>query len=159
MQLWGKKKPEETPDEFWRHTGEKRGGTVEFYTFATLVGRSASQQVGLPGLLYTVGDSVWFEDFERDNWLAKILNSRQKYEKTEAGFAKADIAFVRTVSRRNAYRCIVGSTAPDSLRQQSPIARIFSTPVTEIGFKDGTAIFFEIMMAKELKAHLGLPKE
>src|SRR5208337_2723002 len=105
MQWFGRRR-EESPDEFWRQTAAKRGGEIGFLTFATLLGRSADQPLDLPGLLYTVGDMVWFEDFERDNWLAKIMGGRRKFEKTEVSFSKAEVRATRLVSRSGAMRCI-----------------------------------------------------
>ena len=146
--------PEENPDDFWRETGRKRGGDVTFFTFATLVGRSGSALLNFPGLLYKAGESFWFEDFERDNWLAKILSTRRKYEKTELSFAVAEVQFVRLVSRMSAARCVGGAAAPEKLPPVSVVARFFTTPVTQIGLKDGTALFFEIMQRKEFSAQL-----
>jgi hypothetical protein len=42
---------------------------------------------------------VWFEDFERDNWLAKIMGGRRKFEKTEVSFSKAEVRAKRLVDR------------------------------------------------------------
>ena len=155
MQLWGKRGPQESPAEFWQNTGEKRGGTVELFTFATLLGRSGDGILGLPGLLYTVGDFVWFEDFERDNWLSRILGARQKYEKTELSFARTEVAFTRVVSRGAAYRCIVGKAAPSSLGSLSPLVQFFISHAVQIGLQDSSSVFFEIMKEEEVRKFLG----
>ena len=126
IQLFGKKH-EESPSEFWRETAEKRGGPIGYMTYGSLLGRSGDVLVDLPGLVYTVGDSVWFEDFERDNWLARIVNSKRKFEKTEFSFARADVTQVRMVSRGAAIRCISGALLPDKLPRLSFFGRIFST--------------------------------
>lgn len=154
MQLWGKRGPQESPTEFWQKTGEKRGGTVGLFTFATLLGRSGDGILALPGLLYTVGDFVWFEDFERDNWLSRILGSRQKYEKTELSFARTEVAFTRLVSRGAAYRCIVGKVPTGSLRSLAPVAGFFISHAVQIGFQDSSSVFFEIMKEEEVRVFL-----
>jgi hypothetical protein len=151
---WFRRGPEENPDDFWRETARKRGGEIGFFTFATLVGRSGGAILNFPGLLYKAGDTFWFEDFERDNWLAKILSSRKKYEKTEISFGTAEVRFVRLVSRMNAARCVGGAVAPEQLAPATVFARVFSTPVTQIGLSDGSSLFFEIMQRKEFAAQL-----
>jgi hypothetical protein len=151
---WLRRRPEENPADFWRQTAEKRGGEVGFFTFATFLGKSSDQFQGLPGLLYTVKDSVWFEDFERDNWLSRIVSSRQKYEKTELSFLLAEVRLARLVSKIGATRCIGGAVSSEKLPPVSFLTRIFSTPVTQVGLDDGSSLFFEVMLRKEFLALL-----
>ena len=92
MKLFGRQ-PEESPAEFWRQTAESRGGPIGFKSFATLLGRSQAEILELPGLLYTVGQVAWFEDFERDNWLLRIVRTRRTFEKTELSFAMAEVRY------------------------------------------------------------------
>jgi hypothetical protein len=151
---WFRRGPEENPDDFWRETARKRGGEIGFFTFATLVGRSGGAILNFPGLLYKSGDTFWFEDFERDNWLAKILSSRKKYEKTEISFAAAEVRLVRLVSRMSASRCVGGAVEPGQLAPATVFSRVFSTPVTQVGLADGSSLFFEIMQRKEFAAQV-----
>jgi hypothetical protein len=155
MQLWGTRRQEETPAEFWRKTGERRRGEIGLFTFATLLGRSGDGPLGLPGLLYTVGDTIWFEDFERDNWLSKILGSRQKYEKTELSFDRLEVTFSRVVSRGAAYRCIGGGVASDALHTMSAFARLFAAHALQVGLRDSSSVFLEIMREGEFQQFLG----
>ncbi|HUI68897.1 MAG TPA: hypothetical protein VL354_00165 [Spirochaetia bacterium] len=154
MQLWGKRQ-EENPAEFWRKTGEKRGGEIGLFSFATFLGRSGDGPAGLPGLLYTVGDRVWFEDFERDNWLSKILGSRQKYEKTELCFDRSEVVFSRVVSRAGAYRCVGGGIGPELLRPMSGFGRLFAAHALQVGLQDSSSVFMEIMREEEFRTFLG----
>ncbi len=151
MQLFGRGR-DEKPEEFWRKTGEKRGGEVGFLTFATLLGRSGDQPLELPGLLYGVGETLWFEDFERDNWLARIVGSRKQFEKTELSFAKAEVRSVRFVSRSSALRCISGSVAPDKIPEATALGKIISTPIVQIALSNGTSIFFDMILRREFLA-------
>ena len=151
---WLRRAPEEDPAEFWRQTAEKRGGAVGFFTFATLVGRTGGNILNFPGLLYLVGDFFWFEDFERDNWLSKMFAGRSKWEKTELSFSKSEIDFARVVSRMGAARCMAGAVAPQKVSPASIFTKLFSSPVTEVVMKDGSAIFFEVMLRKEFLAQL-----
>ena len=154
MQLFRSKGKDMDPQEFWRQTGEKRGGEVGFRTFATFLGASAEKQLGLPGLLYRVGDALWFEDFERDNWLARILSSRSSFQKTELSFQASEVEFTRIVSRRSAARCIAGAIDPRALKPMPGFARFLSAAVTQVGLKNGTSLFFEVMLQAELQNDL-----
>ncbi len=92
-------RPRETGGEqdlasFWRGVGERRGGEVAWYSFATFVGRAGGGAALLAGLLYRVGDRFWFEDFERDNWLLRILPPRRPFAKTEVLFDRTAVAVV-----------------------------------------------------------------
>ena len=151
LQLFGKRH-EESPEDFWSATAQKRGGDIGFMTYGMLLGRSGDAIVDLPGLVYTVGETVWFEDFERDNWLSRILGGKRKYEKTEFSFPRADVTSVRLVARGAAARCIGGSVPPDKLPRLSLLGRIFSTPVTQVNLLDGSAFFFDIMKRREFVA-------
>jgi hypothetical protein len=151
---WLRRAQDDDPAEFWRQTAERRGGEVRFFTFATLVGRSGGSFLNFPGLLYLVGDLFWFEDFERENWLSKIFASRTKWEKTELSFSKSEVQFTRIVARGGAARCIAGSIPPEKVAPASILTMIFSSPLIQVGLRDGAAIFFEILQRKEFLAHL-----
>jgi hypothetical protein len=133
------------PAEFWRQTSEKRGGEISFRTFAAFLGRSGEKLLGLPGLLFIVGDTVWFEDFERENWLSKIVSANREFKKTELSFAKSEVTFVRAVSRGSAYRCIAGRVPPDKLPLLTPRGRLFLSVAVQVGLRDGPSLFFEVI--------------
>ncbi len=141
----------ESVAEFWQKTAQKRGGEIGLSTFATYHGRSGDKYLGLPGLMYTVGNTVWFEDFQKDNWLSAILDPRKKsYVKTEFEFSKLDVAFIRLVSFPNALQCIKGGANPNKLPTISSLAKFFSTTVVQISFTQGHSLFFEIMKREEM---------
>jgi hypothetical protein len=156
LQLFGKRH-EESPSEFWRQTSEKRGGPIDYMTYGTMLGRSGETLVDLPGLVYAVGEVIWFEDFERDNWFARIVNSKRKYEKTEFSFSRADVTSVRMVTRGAAIRCIAGGLPPDRIPRLTIIARIFSTPVAQVKMQGGTALFFDILQRQQFMALFATP--
>jgi hypothetical protein len=155
MELFRRSKPEESFDDFWKRTGEKRGGTVGTFTFATFLGRSRGEVLGLPGLMYTVGEAVWFEDFERDNWLARLFGGKRQFTQTEVGFDRGEVGYTRIVSRGTAYRCIRGSLDPEESRPLSGFLRIFTTSVVQVCLSEGACLFFEIMKQAEIKGFLG----
>jgi hypothetical protein len=151
MQWFGKGR-EESPDEFWRQTAAKRGGEIGFLTFATLLGRSKDQLLDLPGLFYRVNETFWFEDFERDNWLAKIIGGRRKFEKTELSFSLQEVRMTQLVSRASASRCIAGAVAAEKLVPVSAVGRILSTPIVQVSLESGAALFFDMIRRVEFIA-------
>jgi hypothetical protein len=154
MQWFGARR-DESPDDFRRQTAVKRGGEIGFLTYAVLLGRSGDRHLGLGGLLYTVGDAAWFEDFERENWLSKLTGGKSRYEKTELSFALSEVAFTRAVSRSSAERCIGGRCSPGQIRAVGPLARMLSSTVTQVHMRDGSSLFFEVMLAKEFAGLFG----
>jgi hypothetical protein len=155
-------RPRETGGEkdlatFWRGVGERRGGEVGFTTFATFTGRAGRDPLvtmGLPGLLYRVGDRFWFEDMERDNWLLRILPPRRPFSKTELSFARDEVAAARAVSRATANRCLRGGIEAGSTAPLGRIGRLFATSVVQVQLADGSALFFEVMREREFLAEL-----
>lgn len=153
-------RPRETGGErdlasFWRGVGERRGGEVAWYSFATYVGRAGGGAEQLPGLLYRVGDRFWFEDFEKESWLLRILPPRRPFAKTEISFDRAAVAAARVVSRAAAYRCVRGGVDPRAVPALGRAGRLLSTPAVQVILTDGGALFFEVMREREFLAGLG----
>ena len=105
-----------------------------------------------PGLLYMVGDTAWFEDFERDNWLAKIMGGRRKFEKTEISFSTAEVRATRLVGRSAANRCIAGTVPAEKLPAASAFGRILSNPIVLVTLSNGTSLFFDMIRRQEFIA-------
>ncbi len=152
-------RPRETGGEldlasFWRGVGERRGGEVAWYSFATYLGSAGGGAAQLAGLLYRVGDRFWFEDFERENWLLRILPPRRPFAKTEVFFDRASVSSCRVVARAAAYRCVRGTLAAAATRALGGAARLLATPAVQINLAAGGALFFEIMRESEFLADL-----
>jgi hypothetical protein len=154
MQFFGKRNAED-PAAFWRATAEKRGGKIGFLTYASLLGRSSDTVLDRPGLLYTVGPAVWFEDFERDNWLTNVMGRTSTFVKTEITFSIPDVAFTRLVSRASALACIAGKREPAQVPAATTLSRFLGTPFVEVGLRDGTALFIDVIRRKEFMTLLG----
>ena len=153
-------RPRETGGEqdlasFWRGVGERRGGEVGYYSFATFVGRTGGGARGLGGLLYRVDDRFWFEDFEREGWLLRVLPPRRPFAKTEISFERAAVREVRVVSRASAHRCLRGNVAPGATAALGRAGRLLSIPVVQVNLADGGALFFEVMREREFLSDLG----
>ena len=99
-----------------------------------------------------MGETVWFEDFERDNWLAKIMGGRRKFEKTELSFVRAEVRATRLVSRSGASRCVAGAVPAEKLKPVSAVGRFLSTPIVQVSLSSGTSIFFDMIRRAEFIA-------
>jgi hypothetical protein len=139
---------------FWRGVGERRGGEVAWYSFATYLGRAAGGTKLLAGLLYRVGDRFWFEDFERESWLLRILPPRRPFAKTEVFFDRAAVSSCRVVARTAAYRCLRGAIPAAATPALGRAARLLSTPVVQVTLADDGALFFEVMRESEFLAEM-----
>ena len=131
--------------EFWAEKERERGGTIGFYTFATYLGMSDDRAVSLGGLLYTVNGKIYFEDFEKENWLLKLVNKKQKWGKTEFSVRTEDISCIRVVNRGSAMSCTGGRLSGEETKPLSPFMRIFTKPVAQLLLHNGSSLFFEIM--------------
>ena len=135
--------------KFWEEKEAEKGGKVTFYTFATFLGRSSDRQVTNGGLVYTIDDKIYFEDFEKDNWLAKLITRKKKYEKTELSVKKEDISLLRIVTRNSALNCIAGFCESLETKELSAFMKLFAKPVVQIIMKNGSSLFFDMMRGQD----------
>ena len=142
---WLRAKQSEDPAEFWKGVEARRGGPVTWSSFATLLGRPGGGRQELAGLLYVVSGTAYFEDFEKDSWLGKLVTGGKKFQKTELTFALGEVEQVKAVSRGAAAACVAGITPPDALREAPRLAQWFSPPVLQVSMRDGTALFLDLM--------------
>lgn len=149
---WLRQKKTEDPATFWHDVEERRGGKVGFFSFATLLGRSDGSRMDLPGLLYTVNQTAWFEDFEKDNWLYRIVTGNRKFEKTEISFELGEVTRVRVVRRGAAVRCLNGSVRAEALPTASALSQFFAAPITAVVLRSGSTLFFDVLKRKEFAA-------
>lgn len=145
---------EEEAREFWRNKEREKGGPVSLYTFAIFIGRSEDRILNLSGLLYTVESKLYFEDFEKENWLMKIMNRKSAYEKTEFFVSTGDITGTRIVSRNSAMNCVEGFVGVQETKVLGNALRFFSKPILQINLRNGTALFFDVMKLGEMQKAL-----
>jgi len=140
---------EQEAREFWAKKEEEKGGRVKFYTFATYMGRWSDRSVALGGLVYIVKNNIYFEDFEKENWILRVVQRKSKYEKTEFSIDIDDISETKITSRNSALNCIEGFVEPGNTKTLAPLMKLLAKPVVQINLKNGSALFFEIMKAGE----------
>ena len=108
------------------------------------------------GFSTDVGDTTWFEDFERDNWLARIMGGRKKFEKTEISFSKPGVRAARLVTRSGAMLVNRGAVPAEKLNAPSAVGRIFSNPIVVVTLSNGMSLFFDMIRRNEFVAQLSL---
>ena len=114
--------------KFWEEKEAEKGGKVSFYTFATFLGRSSDRHVTNGGLIYRIEERVYFEDFEKENWLVKFIARKNRYEKTEFNFKIEDIEDTKIISRNAALNCIAGYTASSETKSLTPFTPTRNSP-------------------------------
>jgi hypothetical protein len=135
--------------KFWEEKEAERGGKVTFYTFATFLGRSSDRQLTNGGLIYIIDDKIYFEDFEKENWLIKLVARKKNYEKTEFSIKVKEISLTRIVSRNSALNCIAGFCESLETKELSAFSKLFAKPVVQIMMKNESSLFFDIMRAND----------
>jgi hypothetical protein len=151
------KKPDlMSPEEFWKQTAEKRGAEIKYYTFAIYLGRSKETLLDLGGLLYLAGDTLWFEDFEKQSSLfgfqtsGKLFGAKKPYVKTEFSVPRADIVSAKVISKKAAMSCVMGWMEPANAPVITRWGDLFSRPAVQIGLREGKALYFDAMKEREL---------
>jgi hypothetical protein len=143
------KTTEDESRKFWEEKEREKGGKVTFFTFATFWGISSEKQVNTGGLLYTIDGTIYFEDFERENWFSKILGKRQKWEKTEFAVKKKDIVEFKKVSKNSALNCITGLVPDTETKTVSQVFQFLAQSVLQIRLRRGFSLFLDVMREKD----------
>jgi hypothetical protein len=141
------------PEAFWNEREKRFGGSVVYRTFAKFLGNSNTQLYDLPGLLYHINDQLIFEDFEKENWLSKLVQRDSDYEKTEFHLQLSAIERIQWIARSSAMDIIDGKKDG---REEPPVSRIkkfLAGSVTQVLLTSGRSVFFEIVGEKEFAEH------
>lgn len=148
--LFSRESNAESPEAFWRRTAEKRGAEIRSYSLAVYLGRSNESIREMVGVVYLAGDTLWFEDFEKDTLLFGILSRKSTYVKTEIGIPAAAVSSARTVSRRTALLCIQGRMDPDKAPGMSTRTWLPARSAVQITLSDRHSLYFEIAKEREI---------
>ena len=144
----------EEAENFWAEKEDEKGGKVKFFTFATFIGNTGSRPSTLGGLLYLIGERLYFEDFEKDNWFAKIVSRKKNYEKTEFEIDIKDIEEIKTISKSSALNCIAGIVKDEDTRSVSFVTKALFQSIVQIRIKNSISYFLDIMRDKDFLAAL-----
>ena len=148
-------KKELSPQEFLANLERKSGGSIEWKTYAFYMGKTGGSPESLGGLLYRVGDSLIFEDFESSRPLLK-LSKPKPYEKTRFFLPVSSIREVRPVAAGIAKKLIRGSKTLDTASPLTGFERFLFKRVEALITEEGEAYFFELYDRDGLARELGL---
>ncbi len=144
--------------EFIAELEKKRGGPINWRTYATWYANSNQMLREFGVFLYQAQDAFYFEDFERNPSLFGIsLKPRKKQEpfvKYEGSFERKAVVSTRPVPKVLALKVAQGSLLPNKIRTVNFFDRIFRQLVEMVELKDGTIHFFELMDRKQFIAAL-----
>jgi hypothetical protein len=118
------------------------------------MGSSGSRPTSLGGLLYIINERLYFEDFEKDNWFAKIISRKKNYEKTEFDLNIKDIVEIKTISKSSALNCIAGILKDEDTKPVSVVTKALFQSIVQLQIKNSISYFFDIMRDKEFVAAL-----
>jgi hypothetical protein len=143
-------------EEFWAERENQYGGEIRFRSFARLLGSTDRDQKDLSGLLYQSGETLVFEDFEKESALMGLIikTSKKKYEKTVIEIPFNEISAVKPVTQTTAKGKLAG--APGETREISSLAAFLGRPVHELVLSTGERLYFEVLDKRSLKELLGL---
>ncbi len=143
-------------DDFWAERTNQYGGDLRFRSFARLLGSTEREERELSGLLYLAGETLVFEDFEKESALMGLIvkTTKKKYEKTIYEIPAADIAGVKPVTQSTAKRKLSG--APGETPVITSLAAFFGRPIQELTLTTGERLYFEVLDKRSLKEMLGV---
>ncbi len=148
-------KKELSPQEFLANLERKSGGTIEWKTYAFYMGKTGGSPESLGGLLYRVGDSLIFEDFESSRPLLK-LSKPKPYEKTRFFIPLSSIREIRPLSAGVAKKLIRGAKLLESASPLTGLERFLFKRVNAVITEEGEAYFFELYDREGLARELGV---
>jgi hypothetical protein len=135
----------ESPDEFWQEREEQKGGKVAYRSFAVFIGSTDTGMSNLPGLVYIINGILYFEDFEKENFLFKIISRKKKWQKTEFSIVLSNVAEVKLVSKESAIACIGGNISTSETKTLSKFRKMFAKAAIQVHMQSGYSLFLEIM--------------
>ena len=141
------------PEAFWNEREQRFEGKVVYRTFAKYLGNSNTRLYDLPGLLYHINEKLIFEDFEKENWLSKLVQRDSDYEKTEFHLQLPQIEKIQWIARSSAMDIIDGKKDGREEPPVSKIKKFLAGSVIQVLLKSGKSIFFEILGEKEFAGH------
>ena len=143
-------------EEFWTEREQQYGGEIRFRSFARLLGSTLREERELSGLLFLAGETLVFEDFEKESALMGFImkTSKKKYEKTVYEIPFDDISRVKPVTQGAAKRKLSG--VPGETEEISSLAAFFGRPVQEVILSSEERLYFEVLDKRSLKELLQL---
>ncbi len=134
---------------FLKEREEKLGAKIKFRTYALFYGSNKGERRDYGVFLYTDGNTFIFEDFDRPPRILGIeikTKKREPYVKMEHSFDRSDVISMTIVSRSSAIEAI--ASGKNIARPVGKIGGVLRKTLLELGLKDGTKYYFELMDPK-----------
>ncbi len=132
-------------ESFVKNREERFKGKIRFMTYARYLGEASSHDLlNRGGILFLIGDTLHFEDFESTSGLKSIVNWKEDYVKREFSIDLEAISIIKEVIEKNAKDCIHGLLDENSLKPPlSGFLSIFSSSVIQIFSEGRVSMFFD----------------
>ncbi|MGI6433533.1 MAG: hypothetical protein ACOXZ4_06855 [Sphaerochaetaceae bacterium] len=147
---------EEETLQFLTELENRHGGPIGYKTYSTWFASTDGTIREFGVFLYEINGVFYYEDFERMPSLfgfsLKPSKKRPAYVKMEGSFDPAAVISCTEVSKSQAQACADGYKAYDQIPEATVVQRIFSPLVSRLVFKEGHALFFEVIDRKAFKA-------
>lgn len=139
--------------EFLTEIETRRNGKISWKTYCTWFSDCINiRQFGV--FLYKVGETFYYEDFERKpSFLGFEIKQKNapKYEKLEGSFLASDVKNIVRLTKNRAMAFLTHQEREDKLRPSNGFERLFSQLVSMVELQDGSRLFFEFLDEKEFK--------
>lgn len=134
-------------EQFKSEREEKFGGKIRYMTYATLIGEAGSgSKKSKGGILYIINDTLYFEDFERQNALMALMGQKEKYSKTEFSVDLQEISLIKEIREKNASDCVYGIVNENEILPTTRgLMSLFFKSVIQLKFNDRPSLFFDFL--------------
>lgn len=136
----------------------KRGGHIEWKTVCLFYADS-DKNLKESVFLYKIGDTFYFEDFEKDcTFLGFKINPPKdyKYEKFEGSFKAIDVAYMEKVLKSDVIAFCEGRS--DKVKIAGNLTALFKQTVSRIELENKKIIYLEVMKNNEFVQLVDLEK-
>ena len=144
-------------DKFWKEREEAYGGSLEFQSYAVLLGESGSGKTnGRGGLCFVIGGRFYFEDFEKQNAMMALFGRKDKdYEKTEISFPLDSLKGLKKISEKWARQSVSEVLNEELIPELKGIFAIFSRGFWLVQLEDRPSLVMEIMDIEKFRKFTG----
>ena len=131
---------------FLKEREARLGAPIIYRTYSTWFARLGGEKREYGVFLYTDGQTMVYEDFDRPPMILGIpihRKNKEPYVKLEDSFPLASIISIDRVTKNAAERSMV--RGHDTASSASLLSKAFRRLVTKVTLSDGSVMFFELM--------------
>lgn len=138
-------------EKFIKDRESKHNGKIVFSTFAKFIGEGYSKKIlNSNGILYIIGDFIYFEDFEPQKNILTMYNDKDNYEKFEFSILLSSIINIKEIRDKDAINSIMSSVSQKDIDAvPMGIRRFFIHSVVELEIVDKAPMFLDFLKNSE----------